>query len=146
VSRELVDEIRQFITGLRQEWPRLFPAFPRKAQEREWIEKARKAFTEKADFYRAPMGVRYRSIRIKDQRTLWGSCSRAGNLNFNWRVILAPPGVLDYLVVHELAHLIEMNHSRRFWQTVASHCPDWKVHRRWLREHSAELKAGPRRD
>jgi predicted metal-dependent hydrolase len=86
------------------------------------------------------MGVTYGRIAIRDQRTRWGSCSRAGNLNFNWRLILAPPAVLDYVVVHELAHRIELNHSARFWQIVARHCPDYATHRAWLRAHGATLR------
>ena len=107
----------------------------------EWYRgKAEALFAERTAFWAARMGVTYRGVRIKDQRTLWGSCSREGNLNFNWRVVLAPPAVLDYLVIHELAHLREMNDSRRFWAHVAAQCPGWKEHRRWLREHSRDLK------
>lgn len=85
------------------------------------------------------MGVRPQRIRVKDQRSLWGSCSRQGTLNFNWRLILTPPAVLDYVVIHELAHLLEMNHSKRFWGHVAAWCPDHKAHRRWLRENSESI-------
>jgi predicted metal-dependent hydrolase len=86
------------------------------------------------------MGVAYGRIAIRDQRTRWGSCSRAGNLSFNWRLVLAPPAVLEYVVVHELAHRIELNHSARFWQIVARHCPDYAMHRAWLRTHGATLR------
>lgn len=85
------------------------------------------------------LGVTYGRIAIRDQRTRWGSCSRAGNLNFNWRLVLAPPAVLDYVVVHELAHRIELNHSPRFWQIVARYCPEYAAYRIWLRTHSASL-------
>ena len=74
-------------------------------------------------------------VRVKEQRSLWGSCSRDGNLNFNRRLTLAPFEVLDYVVVHELAHRHEMNHSRRFWAHVERHVPDHRVHRRWLRKN-----------
>ena len=103
-------------------------------------QKASQIFHERTDYWSRQMGVRYNQIRIKDQRTLWGSCSRDGNLNFNWRVIMAPPEVLDYLVIHELAHLLEMNHSRRFWAHVGLWCPEHHVQRRWLRENSRELR------
>ncbi len=116
------------------------PAKPRELLNAWYQEQAGRLFSERAAMWSARMGLSFRALRIKDQRTLWGSCSREGNLNFNWRVVLAPPEVLDYLVIHELAHLREMNHSRRFWAVVAAQCPDWKTHRDWLREHSRDLK------
>lgn len=115
-------------------------AKPRELLNAWYKGKAEALFLDRAAFWAARMGLAYRAVRIKDQRTLWGSCSREGNLNFNWRVVLAPPEVLDYLVIHELAHLREMNHSRRFWAHVAAQCPDWRAHRKWLREHSRDLK------
>ena len=86
------------------------------------------------------MGVRWRRISIKDQRTLWGSCSVRGNLNFNWRLVLAPPDVMDYVVIHELAHLREMNHSRRFWAIVAEFAPEYRRHRKWLHDNCRALR------
>ena len=71
---------------------------------------------------------------------LFLSCSQAGNLNFNWRLLLAPIEALDYIVIHELAHLKEGNHSPRFWGLVANLCPDYKQQRRWLRQHGHELR------
>jgi predicted metal-dependent hydrolase len=85
------------------------------------------------------MGLSYQRITIKGQKTLWGSCSKKHNLNFNWRLLMAPEPIIDYVVVHELAHLKVMSHSKRFWQTVGKYCPDWRIHRTWLREHSHEL-------
>jgi predicted metal-dependent hydrolase len=102
--------------------------------------KAREVFAQRAAHWSAAMGVAYKRLRVKDQRSLWGSCSRDGGLNFNWRVVMAPPEILDYLVIHELAHLLEMNHSQRFWRHVARWSPDYKAHRRWLREHGGGLK------
>lgn len=85
--------------------------------------------------------VAYRRIRIGDQRTLWGSCSPRGTLSFNWRLVLAPVEVLDYVVVHELCHLRVLNHSQRFWNLVEGRRPHWRQQRDWLREHGPELLA-----
>ncbi len=87
------------------------------------------------------LGVEYRRIRIGGQRTLWGSCSPRGTLSFNWRLVLAPAEVLDYVVVHEVCHLREPNHSRRFWALVEERRPQWRTQRDWLREHGPELLA-----
>jgi predicted metal-dependent hydrolase len=87
------------------------------------------------------LGVAYRRIRIGGQRTLWGSCSPRGTLSFNWRLVLAPAEVLDYVVVHELCHLRVPNHSRRFWGLVEERRPHWREQRDWLREHGPELLA-----
>jgi predicted metal-dependent hydrolase len=85
------------------------------------------------------IGVRYRQLRIGDQRTLWGSCSPRGTLSFNWRLVLAPLAVLDYVVVHQLCHLRVPDHSRRFWRLVEQHRPEWREQRDWLRTHGPEL-------
>ena len=87
------------------------------------------------------LGVAYRCIRIGGQRTLWGSCSPGGTLSFNWRLVLAPAEVLDYVVVHELCHLRVPNHSRRFWTLLEERRPQWREQRAWLREHGPELLA-----
>ena len=87
----------------------------------------------------APLGLRFRSVAIADQRTRWGSCSRTGRLRFNWRLVLAPPAVLDYVIIHELSHLQAPNHSAQFWRLVASACPSYAAHRAWLRQNSRKL-------
>ena len=84
-------------------------------------------------------GFRYRSVRIKDQSTRFGSCSSKGNLNFNWRVIMAPREIVDYLLIHELCHLKEMNHSPRFWDLVSRSAPDYKKSKAWLRKNGGTL-------
>jgi predicted metal-dependent hydrolase len=89
----------------------------------------------------AALGVSYGRIEVRDQRTRWGSCSPRGTLSFNWRLVLAPFAVLDYVVVHELCHLREANHSTRFWRLVESRRPAWRDQRAWLREHGPELLA-----
>ncbi len=80
-----------------------------------------------------------RSVSVRDQRTRWGSCSRHGRLSFSWRLVLAPPEVLDTVVVHELAHLRLFGHGPRFWDIVATRRPDHVTWRRWLRDHATEL-------
>lgn len=88
----------------------------------------------------APMvGVTYGRITIRSQRSRWGSCSSKGNLNFNCLLMLCPEEVRDYVVVHELCHRIEMNHSPKFWAQVERVCPDYKLHRKWLKEHGGAL-------
>lgn len=97
-------------------------------------EKAREVLTQRVEHYAKAMGVTYGRIAIREQKTRWGSCSAPGNLNFNWKLILMPPGVLDYVVVHELAHRREMNHSDRFWAVVEYYMPEYKKYRKWLKE------------
>ena len=78
-------------------------------------------------------------ITVKGQTTILGSCSSRGNLNFTWRLLLAPLPVVDYVIIHELAHLLEMNHTPRFWQVVEGACPEYRRHLAWLRDMSATL-------
>ncbi len=85
------------------------------------------------------VGVTYGRITIRSQHSRWGSCSARGNLNFNCLLLLAPPEVLDYVVVHELCHRKEMNHSARFWAEVAKHCPDYEIHKKWLKDNGGAL-------
>lgn len=87
------------------------------------------------------LGLGFRRIAIRDQRTRWGSCSSRGTLSFNWRLVLAPVEVAEYVVVHELCHVRVPNHSPRFWQLVAQARPAYREHRRWLAEHGWELLA-----
>lgn len=103
--------------------------------------RARPAILERVAYYAPLVGVRYGSVSIRSQHSRWGSCSSKGNLNFNCLLLLAPPEVLDYVVVHELCHRIELNHSARFWAEVARVLPDYAVRRRWLKEHGGVLMA-----
>ena len=81
----------------------------------------------------------YNKIYIRDQKTRWGSCSSKGNLNFNWRLIMAPLFIMDYIVVHELAHLVHPNHSRDFWKLVKKIVPDYKEKKEWLKIYGNSL-------
>jgi predicted metal-dependent hydrolase len=79
-------------------------------------------------------------VRVGNQRTRWGSCSISGTISLNWRLIQTPPFVRDYIIVHELMHLREMNHSRRFWEHVAAACPEYKSAEAWLRNNACLLR------
>ena len=106
---------------------------------KDGVKKALKFIPERVEYYAELMGVSYGRITIREQKTRWGSCSCKGNLNFNWKLMLMPPEILDYVVVHELAHRKEMNHSRDFWDMVAGVMPEYKEYRKWLRDHGHEL-------
>ena len=85
------------------------------------------------------VGVTYGRITIRNQRSRWGSCSSKRNLNFNWKLIMAPPEALNYVVIHELCHLIEFNHSARFWNLVQQRMPEYGYWKKWLKAHGGEL-------
>lgn len=107
--------------------------------ERWYRHRGKALFEERLAHWNAHYSYRYARVSIKDQRSRWGSCSQKGNLNFSWRLLLAPLPVLDYVVIHELAHIKEPNHSSRFWALVAQTCPSYNEHRRWLRLHGHTL-------
>ena len=107
--------------------------------EKRYKNAARAQFEMRAAHYRQLTGGHYTSITVRDQKTRWGSCSSRGTLSFNYRLIFAPPVILDYVVVHELCHLTHMNHSKDFWDMVAGIMPEHKTYRRWLRDHGHEL-------
>ena len=101
--------------------------------------RARLALAEASARYAAALGRPYGRITLRDPRGRWGSCSSRGDLMYAWRLILAPPAVLDYVAAHEVAHLAEMNHSPEFWAVVARLMPDYATPRDWLRAHGASL-------
>ena len=114
----------------------------KKATLESWYRnQAKEIINEKADYFAKLLGVTYGSIRIKDQKSVWGSCSAKGNLNFNWRLVLTPEEVLDYVVIHELCHRIQMNHSAEFWKNVEHIQPNYKTSRKWLKENTKSLKS-----
>ena len=102
-------------------------------------EQARKLVTERVRYYAAIIGVTYGQIAIRTQHTRWGSCSSKGSLNFNCLLALVPPEVLDYVVVHELCHRKELNHSDRFWNEVRQIIPNYKVQKKWLKDNGSPL-------
>ena len=114
---------------------RTAPPTPSPQEEKRLKALARDAFIERSCLYAKKMGVTFEKIRLNSANTRWGSCGPQGNLSFNWRLIQAPTEVLDYVVVHELSHLIERNHSARFWRKVEEYCPDYRSARRWLKEN-----------
>lgn len=112
------------------------------AEIRELADRALKYIPGRVSFFAPIVGVDYGRITIRNQKTRWGSCSSKGNLNFNCLLMLAPKEVLDYVVVHELCHRIEMNHSAAFWNEVARVLPDYKNEVRWLKTEGRMLKNG----
>jgi predicted metal-dependent hydrolase len=111
----------------------------RPALERWYRRQAKLEIAPRLDVAVAALGRSYSSLSIRAQRTRWGSCSSTGAMSFNWRLLLAPEPVLDYVVWHEACHLVAMDHSPRFWALVARHCPGYQEPRRWLRRHGATL-------
>ena len=103
--------------------------------------RARPVFEARADHFAPLLGVSRGKITVRTQRSRWGSCSAQGSLSFNALLLLTPPEVLDYVVVHELCHRKEMNHSPRFWAEVERLVPDWKAQRLWLRKNGGALMA-----
>ncbi|MBQ0028801.1 MAG: M48 family metallopeptidase [Lachnospiraceae bacterium] len=100
---------------------------------------AKKEIPSRVEYFANIIGVEYGRIAIRHQKTRWGSCSSKGNLNFNCLLMLVPEDVRDYVIVHELCHLIELNHSPRFWAEVAKYVPDYKVKRKWLKENGGKI-------
>jgi predicted metal-dependent hydrolase len=109
------------------------------AIERFYRRAARGEIAARLDAACARAGVSYSSLTIRGQRTRWASCSSSGSMSFNWRLLLAPEPVLDYVVWHEVCHLRVHDHSRRFWALVESHCPGYREQVRWLRRNGATL-------
>ena len=111
-----------------------------RAELRAWLsERALERIRARLDYYIPRVGKQPGRVTIREQKTRWGSCSSKNNLNFNWKLIMAPPPALDYVVIHELCHLHEFNHSPRFWQLVAAQMPEYESWKKWLKQHGAEL-------
>jgi predicted metal-dependent hydrolase len=112
---------------------------PRTALERFYRRAARTEIAPRLDAATARAGSRYAGLTIRGQRTRWASCSSDGRMSFNWRLLLAPPEILDYVVEHEVCHLEVMDHSPRFWALLESRVPDWREQAAWLRRYGATL-------
>jgi predicted metal-dependent hydrolase len=110
------------------------------ALERWYRGRARAEIGIRLDAATARAGVAHAGLQIRGQRTRWASCSAGGAMSFNWRLLLAPPEILDYVVEHEVAHLEVHDHSQRFWSLLAARCPDWRERERWLRRHGHALR------
>ena len=142
-------EVEQFLVS-KEDWiwkhleafaqrPKL-PTFS-ETERKALAEQAVEILPEKVRHYSQGIGVSYGRITIRSQRTRWGSCSAGGNLSFNCLLMLCPEPVQDYVVIHELCHRKEMNHSPAFWSEVEKHCPDYRIHRKWLKDNGASLIA-----
>jgi len=102
-------------------------------------ERAREYFADRLDYYTEQMGVEYEQLELRNQRTRWGSCSTGGTISLNWRLVMAPEEIIDYLIVHELAHLTEQHHGAEFWQLIKEHIPEHKQRAAWLERNSVRL-------
>ncbi len=116
------------------------PAAVRAALESWYRRRARTEISERLDAATRRAGARYTRLSIRGQRTRWASCSSTGAMSFNWRLLLAPAEVLDYVVEHEVAHLEVMGHSGRFWRLLGERCPRYREHERWLRRNGPALQ------
>jgi len=155
---DICQEVRRFLKELGRELPGIFSCRPPARQFANPLmlkappsprppgeinrKQAGEFIRARVKYLGAALGLDYGKIFIKDQKTLWASCSRSKNLNFNWRLAAAPAEVLDYVVIHELCHLREMNHSKRFWGLVREVCPDYKARKKWLKDNETALKCG----
>jgi hypothetical protein len=129
--RALLDGDRLLLPGSDADLPPRLGAFLRAA--------ARDRLSAACDRHAAALGRPWRRLTLRDPRSRWGSCTAAGDLMFSWRLVLAPPPVLDYVAAHEVAHLARMDHSPTFWAVVDDLCPGWQTRRDWLRREGAGL-------
>jgi predicted metal-dependent hydrolase len=137
----IIDSHREWIALERaKQRPRL-RLDPRHVSEAEARRAVRELVAMVIDDEASALRVKPKRIQIRDQRSRWGSCSTTGTLSFNWRLVLAPFEVLDYVVVHELCHMRQANHSSRFWKLVEERRPNWRAQRDWLDRHGPELMA-----
>lgn len=106
-----------------------------------WLkQEARKLILQRVHNLSKLAGLHFHTMTIIEATSIWGSCSSQRNLHFNWRLIMAPPPVIDYVIAHELAHIVEMNHSRQFWETVRKMFPLYRQYRTWLKRYGDKLR------
>jgi predicted metal-dependent hydrolase len=115
------------------------PVILKKLMEKWYRKEAEKVIFKRIEHYKPKFSIEPVKIKIKEQKKRWGSCSHRGSIYFNWRIIMAPPLVIDYVIVHEMSHLIHRNHSHQFWKQVWSILPDYKVQKKWLKDHGAKM-------
>ena len=139
--REWIEEKRAEFLAQKRECEKKQEQFPKitPESEREFRRLAKEKIPKRVALFAEQVGVDYGKITIKDTKSRWGSCSYQGNLNFCWRLILAPEEVLDYIVVHELCHRLEMNHSARVWAEVKRGLPEYEKSKEWLKENGLAL-------
>lgn len=121
------------VSGMEQHLGRRLSTFLKK--------EARKDLAQYVETHAKAVGKPFRSLSMKDTRSRWGSCSWDGNLSFSWRIVMAPPMVIDYLAAHEVAHLREMNHGPEFWALCWDLCPQMEAAKKWLKRHGSQLHA-----
>ena len=122
-------------------WVALGPGHDLRGELEAWLRRrARAEVVPRLDAAAERAGKAYPGLQIRGQRTRWASCSPSGAMSFNWRLLLAPPEILDYVVEHEVAHLSVHDHSRRFWALLVRRCPHYRTHERWLRDHGHTLR------
>ncbi len=131
------DWIEKNLTRILKDKENAKPAFSDE-ELRELIRKAKTVIPEKVAYFAEIMGVSWGRISVRKQSTIWGSCSMNGNLSFNCLLMLMPEAVMDYVIVHELAHRLQMNHSATFWAEVEKVIPDYKTRRRWLKKEGGQ--------
>ncbi|WIF94092.1 M48 family metallopeptidase [Caminicella sporogenes] len=110
-----------------------------KAMEEWYRKKALEKILERIKYYQPYFPVKPKNVKVKEQKKRWGSCSSDRNLLFNWRCVMAPSNVLDYIVVHEMCHMVHMNHSKQFWNLLESIMPDYKKRREWLKNYGIRM-------
>ena len=139
--REWIEEKRAEFLAQKRECEKKQEQFPKitPESEREFRRLAKEKIPKRVALFAEQVGVDYGKITIKDTKSRWGSCSYQGNLNFCWRLILAPEEVLDYIVVHELCHRLELNHSARLWAEVKRVLPEYEKSKEWLKENGLAL-------
>ncbi len=144
LGKNYVLELRQNQKNIVELEDKLYVASPNEKYVKNYLtnwykQQARKIILERVHLYAKRLGLTYNSVSLMSATTRWGSCSSQKNLNFNWKLIMAPLSAIDYVVAHELAHLVELNHSREFWETVRKMFPIYREYRTWFKRHGHTL-------